>query len=318
MLMSLMYRNKKNTGEFRKAAVRAVFFIFLVFLLIPDNTSAREWSLAPDSEHSAILGKLAEYTIKDDEMTLVKLARRYDLGYNEITLANPGIDPWYPTAGKKAILPTSWIIPRAVDPDRSRPLIVVNLGELRLYFLNPGENSPSVALFPVGVGRQGFETVAGRYWITEKRKNPYWTIPSSLRDEYPDESPRIPPGPSNPLGDYALRLSRHDYLIHGTNKPLGIGRRISHGCIRMYPGDIERLYGMVSESCEVLIVYETVKVGVRDGTPFIEVHPDYLHDSDQQIIARHLLIQQKLWEKTDHSLLKKAVAEKKGIPVPLK
>lgn len=300
------------------AKVATVLAFFLMFFLAASFLGiSREDGFAAIGKVPSILGGLTSYTIKDDEMTLVKLARRYNLGYDEITLANPGLDPWNPGAGARVLLPTSWIVPREIVPDGSGSRIVVNLGELRLYFLDSGENKPVVTSFPVGIGRQGFETTPGRYWIIEKEKDPYWNIPPSLWDEYPEEAGQIPPGSLNPLGDYALRLSRHDYLIHGTNKPMGIGRRISHGCIRMYPEDIETLYEMTPEGCEVLVVYETVKVGVREDIPYVEVHPDYLHNSDQLLIARHLLTRKGLWEKVDFELLSRAVNEKRGIPLPL-
>ncbi|MFO7761679.1 MAG: L,D-transpeptidase [Thermodesulfobacteriota bacterium] len=291
--------------------------MFMVCLYFPAHSPGREWLLADDHKQPAVLGEGTSYVIRDNNETLVELAWRYDLGYNEITLANPDLDPWYPGARASVLLPTSWIIPKAGSSGRTYPLIIINLGELRLYFFNQRKSNLFVTTFPVGIGRQGFETATGRYWVTKRKKDPCWTIPSSLRDEYPGGTVRVPPGSANPLGRYALRLSRHDYFIHGTNKPLGIGRRVSHGCIRMYPEDIEKLYEMTPVGCEVLIVYETVKVGVKGGIPFIEVHPDYLNNKNQQTIARYLLFQNRLWGKIDSFLLHKAVEGKKGIPVAL-
>ncbi|MFP3983162.1 MAG: L,D-transpeptidase family protein [Desulfurivibrionaceae bacterium] len=316
-IMSLLYGGGRKRREVIKLAGGLFFCLFLAHLVLPDYSRSREWHLNGDRQHPSVLGKVTSSVIDDDEETLPELAQRHGLGYNEITLANPDVDPWYPGEHTRISIPGSWIMPRASYTVRHDPGIIINLGELRLYFLDQGEHEDVVTTFPVGIGRQGSETDTGRYWVTVRKENPTWTIPSSLRDEYPEGLREVPPGPANPLGDYALRLSRNDYMIHGTNNPLGIGRRVSHGCIRMYPEDIEKLYNLTPVDCEVLIVYETVKVGSKDGTPFIEVHPDYLNDSDQHKVARHLLVQQGLWKKCDLVLLHQAVEEKKGVPVSL-
>lgn len=315
--LSLLYGRGRKRRAFIKLAGGLFFFLFLASLILPDPSRCREWRLKSDGEYPSVLGEVTSFVIDDDEETLPELAQRHDLGYNEITLANPGVDPWYPGDSTEISIPTCWIMPRASYTVRHNPSIIINLGELRLYFLDQGEQEDVVTTFPVGIGRQGFETDTGRYWVTARKENPTWTIPYSLRDEYPDGLLEVPPGPANPLGDYALRLSRNDYMIHGTNNPLGIGRRVSHGCIRMYSEDIKRLYSLTPVDCEVLIVYETVKVGSKDGIPFIEVHPDYLNGGNQHEVARHLLLQQGLWKKCNLVLLHQAVEEKKGVPVPL-
>jgi len=151
----------------------------------------------------------------------------------------------------------------------------------------------------------------------EKLTNPTWIIPESLKDKYPEYETGIPPGPDNPLGQFALRLSRPDYLIHGTNKPLGVGRRVSHGCIRMYPEDIRELYSLVQNGEEVIILYQPVKLGERGGIPYIEVHEDYLKADDSAQSAVSLLQKRGLFRKADLSLMFQAVKEKRGVPVSL-
>jgi L,D-transpeptidase ErfK/SrfK len=83
----------------------------------------------------------------------------------------------------------------------------------------------------------------------------------------------VPPGPNNPMGDYALYLALKGYAIHGTNAPYGVGRRVSHGCIRLYPEDIRELYARVRVGTPVTIVDQPAKAGWYDGTLYLEVHP---------------------------------------------
>lgn len=154
----------------------------------------------------------------------------------EIAAANPGVDPFVPEPGRRIVIPTEWILPDA--PIRNG--IIVNIAEMRLFLLR-AERARMVATFPIGVGDEGTETPVGVYSIVEKVKNPAWNVPRSIRVEQPDLPAVVPPGPDNPLGSRALRLSDRTLLIHGTNRPWGIGTRSSHGCIRLYEEDIARL-----------------------------------------------------------------------------
>ncbi len=195
--------------------------------------------------------------------------------------------------------------------------IVINLGEMRLYYSEQRQGKSFIHTFPVGTGHPDSPTRPGRYRIIAKTKNPPWLVPTAIQAERPELPAVVPPGPDNPLGGYALRLSRFDYLIHGTNKPPGIGRRVSNGCIRMYPEDIEKLYALTQVGCGVMITYETVKVGIRGEIAHIEVHPDYLKKSNQLEEAVALLKQKNLFQQTELPRLRQALLEKKGIPVPL-
>ncbi len=268
-----------------------------------------------------VFGVLRDHVVADDGETLAGLAVRWGLGYNEMTEANEGVDPWYPGKGRSLVIPTSWILPdisayRGPAAEGAR-IIVLNLAELRLYVIVNEAGRRSVSTFPVGIGREGYDTPLGRFTITEKLKDPPWIIPPSFRDEYRELPDIVPPGPDNPLGRYALRLSDPLYLIHGTNKPLGVGRRVSHGCIRMYPEDIERLYGMTGVGDEVIILYQPVKVGLRGTTPYIEVHRDYLHNREPFQEAVDLLRRRGLLGRIDPGILYPAILEKRGIPVRL-
>ncbi len=205
--------------------------------------------------------------------TLLEIAQRHGLGHDEILKANPGVDRWIPGEGTPVILPTRYIL-----PDAPREGIVLNLPEMRLYYYptpRPGER-PIVITHPVSVGRMDWETPLGRMQVVAKQVDPPWYPPASIRAEHAargDILPAVvPPGPDNPLGRYAMRLTRPSYLIHGTNRPEGVGMRVTHGCIRMYPDDIERLFPLVPIGTPVHIIKQPVKVGWLARTLFIEVH----------------------------------------------
>jgi L,D-transpeptidase ErfK/SrfK len=209
--------------------------------------------------------------------TLVDLARRFSLGYEEIHRANPGIDPWLPGDGTEVVLPNRRILP--VGP---REGIVINLPEHRLYYF-PKRKKPTdrqiVYTFPVSVGKMDWQTPLGETRIINKRKHPSWHPPESVRQEHAargDPLPRVVgPGPDNPLGDYAMRLDIPDgaYLIHGTNNPLAVGMAVTHGCIRMYPEDIEKLFPLVPVGTKVHLINQPVKVAYVEGELLLEAHP---------------------------------------------
>ncbi|HYQ71283.1 MAG TPA: L,D-transpeptidase family protein, partial [Gammaproteobacteria bacterium] len=212
-----------------------------------------------------IIGEI-QITTAGEEDTLSDLARRYDLGYEEIVAANPGMDPWLPGAGTQVVLPTQFIL-----PDAPRQGLVLNLAAMRLfYYPEPvaGE-PPRVVTHPIGIGREGWETPLGVTRITRKIVQPAWTVPLSVRREHAEIGdplpPVVPPGPDNPLGEYAMRLSLPSYLIHGTNQPYGVGIRVSHGCVRLYPEDIARLFPEVPEGTTVTIVNQPYLAGWKNG-----------------------------------------------------
>jgi L,D-transpeptidase ErfK/SrfK len=311
-----------NTGPDSKWIRTAILCIStLLSVLILCSSTALPFSGAFFIEDTgSVFGFTRKYKIKDDGETLISLAITYDLGYNEVVDANPGIDPWYPGKGLTILLPTSWILPDVDDLSikKGKQYIVINLAELRLYLLKNEDVGLRVITFPIGIGREGLETPTGNYRIISKLKDPAWYIPESIRNEYPELPEVVPPGPENPLGRYALKLSMPEYLIHGTNKPLGVGRRVSHGCIRMYPEDIERLYSLVGIGDEVIIIYQPVKIGHKKGRPYIEVHKDYYGSSDQFENAVELLRKRNLLHVVDTDILNRAVNERLGVPVSLK
>lgn len=215
-------------------------------------------------EGQDLLGEAQAYELSPGE-TLLDVARRNDLGFVELVAANPGVDPWVPGAGVELTLPTAHLL-----PDAPRDGIVINLAELRLYYFAP---EGPVATFPLGTGKAGRETPLGETRVVAKRANPTWVPPPSIRAERPHLPAAVPPGPNNPLGAFALDLGWDQYVIHGTNKPFGIGRRVSHGCIRLYPEDIARLFEEVSIGARVTVVDQPVKIGWSGRDLYLEVHP---------------------------------------------
>ena len=208
---------------------------------------------------------LAEPYIATADNTLHDIAVVFDMGFVELLAANPGIDPWTPGEGTRVQIPTRHLL-----PDGIRKGIIVNIGDQRAYhFKDDGE----VESFPIGVGREGRSIPLGKTSITRKRENPTWRPTKSILAEKPHLPAVVPPGPDNPLGDYALNLGFPAYLLHGTNMPDGVGRRVSSGCIRLYPWHIEHLFQQVKVGTPVEVVDQPVKVEEIDGALYLEVHP---------------------------------------------
>ncbi len=228
----------------------------------PATAMAAEYPLAPDQ---AVVGEIGAYVTREQDI-LLDVARDYDLGFTQLMAANPGIDPWLPGAGRRITLPSRYIL-----PDAPREGIVINLAARRLFYFPP--NGGHVETYPVGIGVIGNSTPLGATSVISKEANPTWYPPPSIRADEPDLPAAVPPGPDDPLGAFALHLGWPDYLIHGTNKPDGVGRNVSHGCIRLYPEDIERLFREVSAGTPVRVVRQAVEAAWIGDALFIEVHP---------------------------------------------
>ena len=228
-----------------------------------------------DGGPTTVIGEVKMYRIRKGD-TLMDLARLYSLGYNEIVEANPGLDPWVPPAGATVILPTQWVLPCC-----SYTGLVVNIPEMRLFFYRRGSapGTTEVFTYPVGLGRDDWQTPTGAFRVSGKTVNPQWNIPESIRKEHiaerGDYRTFIPGGaPDNPLGNRRLELTLPMYRIHGTDIPWGVGMQVSHGCIRLYPEDIERLYPLVPVGTPGQFAYQVVKVGQLNGAVYAEMHED--------------------------------------------
>jgi L,D-transpeptidase ErfK/SrfK len=274
----------------------------------------------PDTD---VIGQVkVVYATKAD--TLIDIARRHSLGYDEIVHANPGLDRWAPGEGTPIVLPTRYIL-----PDTPREGIVLNIAELRLYYypaVKAGEPG-IVHTYPVSIGRMDWRTPLGLTRVTSKQTDPDWRPPASIKAEHAAQGDILPDvvpgGPDNPLGRHALRLALPSYLIHGTNRPYGIGMRVTHGCVRMYPEDIERLYGMAPVGVPVRIVDQPVKVGRLNGAWFIEAH-EPLEEDNIPIKVTLGQAQQAVIAKTgpdmlevDQAALQAAIEQVSGIPVSI-
>jgi L,D-transpeptidase ErfK/SrfK len=227
------------------------------------------------ADGSAVVG--ADEHIKSTyQDTLLDIARRYSLGYEEIIRANPGTDMWIPGEGRDILLPGERILPPG-----PRDGIVVNIPEHRLYYYpKPKKNEkPVVITFPVSIGKMDWHTPLGETHVSQKIKHPTWYPPESVRKEHEANGDPIPKvvkaGPDNPLGDFAMRLAVGDgtYMIHGTNNPMAVGMAITHGCIRMYPEDVAALFPLIPVGTQVYLINQPVKTAYVDGRLLLEVHP---------------------------------------------
>ncbi|KPQ23826.1 MAG: L,D-transpeptidase [Halomonas sp. HL-48] len=226
-----------------------------------------------------IVGERYTITIENHEDTLVDVARRHNIGFEEIRMANPDVSLWVPGKGTEVVIPAQYILPPG-----EREGIVVNLSELRLYYY-PADKPGIVETYPVSVGREEFATPVGKTKTTVKVKDPAWSPPESMRREAKERGEPapsvVPPGPDNPLGRHAILLGLPSYLIHGTNRPDGVGMRVSRGCIRMYPEDIESLYDRVPSGTQVNLIDAPFKAGMAsDGTLFMQSYPQLEENLD--------------------------------------
>ncbi|MEJ5366516.1 MAG: L,D-transpeptidase family protein [Desulfosoma sp.] len=256
-------------------------------------------------ESDTVVGAPRRHEVKPGE-SLLDIARAYGLGYNEMALLYPRMDPWLPPRQKHLIVPTIWVLP----PTRFEEL-VINIPELRLYFFD--KKSRTVQTYPIGIGDEGWETPLGVGHIAEKRPNPAWYIPESLQAKYGMKV--MPPGPENPLGEYMMKLSLGPYGIHGTHMPWGVGRLVSHGCIRCYPEHIRILYPQVAVGTRLEIIYEPVKLGVKNGRVYVEAHPDvYGKIGDYTLYATEKLNRSPWAAKIDRKRFALAVRLQNGVP----
>ncbi|MFA5354504.1 MAG: L,D-transpeptidase family protein [Thermodesulfovibrionales bacterium] len=281
--------------------------LFILSLLVTNVSASEPYTITEDT---SVIGIVQTYPIKGKE-SLIEVARSFNLGYNEIIAANPDLDPFIPGDGTEVIIPSSWVLP---DRDSYKG-IVVNISEMRLYYFMREKGSLVVRTYPIGIGDEGNDTPVGSFRIIEKIANPAWHVPKSIKAERPFEPDVVPPGPNNPLGTHALRLSLGSYLIHGTNRPWAVGRRVTHGCIRLYPEDIPRVFDIVPNGTAVDIVRQPVKAGLRDGKVYLEVHRDDQEDFNYLNEAVSLLRKRNLMDRVIPEKLYRAVMRKSGIPV---
>jgi L,D-transpeptidase ErfK/SrfK len=275
-----------------------------------------------------VVGELQVTKVMGED-TLPDIARRFNLGYEEIARANPGVDPWVPGEGREIVLPTQFVLPEA-----PREGLVINLAQLRVfYFPKVKEGEPqTVITHPIGIGKVGWQTPEGTTKVTGKRTNPTWFPPSSVRKEHKEAGDplpsQVPPGPDNPLGAYMMTLGWPSYLIHGTNKPYGVGLRSSHGCMRFYPEDIGELYEKIPVGTKVTVVNQPFVFGWHEGALYVQAFPVMEDDQREHPKAADTLlnaaISDEMWQKVkyhgsavDLELVNSLVASPRGIALPV-
>ncbi|HXQ30989.1 MAG TPA: L,D-transpeptidase family protein [Steroidobacteraceae bacterium] len=246
-----------------------------------------------DAAREDIVG-VVQSTVIGKEDTLPDVARRFNVGYEEMVRANPGVDPWLPGAGREVIVPTRFVL-----PDAPREGVVINVAAMRLYYYpTHAKGTPQVVItHPIGIGKVGWQTPEGATKIVARVRDPVWVPPVSVRKEHAEDGDllpaKVPAGPDNPLGAYMFRLGWPSYLIHGTNKPYGVGMRSSHGCIRLYPEDIAILFETVPIGTPVRVVNQPYLLGWQDDELYVEAY-GALEDDKRD------------WQHGPKSLLKKA------------
>ncbi|EFE94362.1 TPA: L,D-transpeptidase family protein [Serratia odorifera] len=301
-----------------KRALTLMGVLFATVLAGTQAASATEYPLPPAD--SRLIGENTIYTVPNDGRSLEAIAADYQIGLLGMLEANPGTDPYLPKPGSVLTIPTQMLL-----PDTPREGIVVNLAELRLYYYPKGENK--VIVYPIGIGQTGMHTPLKVTSVSQKIPNPTWTPTANIRKRYAAQGVTlpgvVPAGPENPMGLFAMRLSmgHGEYLIHGTNANFGIGMRVSSGCIRLRPNDIEALFNMVPKGTRVQIINEPVKVSVEpDGKRYVEVHQPLskVESDDPQTMPIHLSKGQQKFVNdaaTDKAEFDSALTRRSGMPV---
>lgn len=328
-----MVRDSKRGGAEVRTARGAVALV--VIALTFGTASAGRWTeedfarrvpmryryaplASPDPR--TVIGALDTYIIEEND-TLLDVGRRYDVGYNEIMAANPGVEAFLPPAGEVIVIPTDYVL-----PDAAFEGVVVNIPEMRLYRYHGGASRDAsgsflVTTYPVGLGRDDWRTPQGKFRIRGKTENPTWVIPESIRAEHirerGDARTSIAGGdPENPLGKHRLELTLPLYALHGSNMPWGVGMQVSHGCIRLYNEDIAELFREIRIGSPGEFLYQPVKIGVRDGSIWAEVHPDIYGLRPNPEADADALLERYGWTgRINRESLRRAIAEQTGLPM---
>jgi L,D-transpeptidase ErfK/SrfK len=259
---------------------------------LPLPVATERFELEPGQ---TVVGEVQVVTAGKDD-TLTDIARRFNVGYEDLLRANPKVDPWLPGEGHEIVVPTQFILPNAPYSG-----VVINIAAMRIYYFPPVKHGERVVVLthPIGIGKVGWKTPEGVARIVRRQKDPTWRVPVSVLKEHhengQDLDPVIGPGPDNPLGKYAFYLQWPSYLIHGTNKPAGVGLRSSHGCIRLYPEDIEQFFNTIPLGTQVQVVNQPFLFGWGNGRLYLQPF-DVLEDDERD------------WNKAQRKLLNKSLS----------
>ncbi|MBY5920519.1 L,D-transpeptidase family protein [Ferrimonas balearica] len=291
----------------------------LISLLFLFGFSAQAAIYSAPAHDSRLLGFPMVHQVVEGQ-SLDHVAQQYDMGLLAMMAANPGVDPFLPPTGSSVTLPSQMLL-----PDVERKGVVINLAELRLYYFDNARGR--VYVYPIGIGRVGRETPLVTTKVSQRIKDPTWTPTARTRKEWLEERgielPKVvPAGPDNPMGHRALRLAygRGEYLIHGTNHKFGIGMRVSAGCIRMRPTDIEELFELVRVGEPVRIINEPIKISQESSGLYLEVHEPLSQDEELDKSAKTLELtadqRQSLSEPgLNESKIQTLLREQRGLPM---
>ena len=235
------------------------------------------YTMQPGSD---LVGRIQYHQVSAKD-TWFSIAYQYDVGHHELRIANPKVYSLKKHLGKILIIPTQYILP----PKSLRKGIVVNLAEKRLYFF---ASSTVLFTYPVGVGRDGWQSPSFKGRVIGKTTGPTWYVPKSIlayyKKKYGKDHPKtVPPGPNNPLGNYLIRTSMPRILIHGTSDDTSVGKNISSGCIRMYNRNISELFHLVPARTSIAFVHQDEKIGIKNNTIYYEKSSMYRHNESKNV-----------------------------------
>jgi len=273
---------------------------------------------------SNIVGQIRVVT-DDSRNTLLDIARHFDLGYDEITVANPGVSIWVPGDGTRIVVPTEFIL-----PPRPWTGIVINIPQRRLYYFprHKAKEPATVVTFPIGIARPGWPTPLGKTRIIGKYKDPAWFVPKTIQAEHHQQGEHdfpdyFPPGPDNPMGMLAIETGFSQIYIHGTNRPWGVGMQVSHGCLHLYPENAAYLFPELPIGTPVRIINDPVLVGYRNHTLYLSVSKpvDEYPDDQDSLLIRAIdavsLSRNQDWPQIDWDRVRQVVNAKRIMPVPV-
>jgi len=288
----------------------------LLLIALPVRAHANTYNLDPGQ---SAVGNVLRYKTREND-TLLDIARNFDLGYTELIAANRGLDPWLPGPGKRVVIPSQFLL-----PDTPHKGIVINITRQRLFYYPP--DGQTVETFPIGVGAEGSSTPIGMTRVVRKKEHPIWYPTASERQEKPELPAVVPAGPDNPMGDYALYLGFPAIAVHGTDKPYGVGRNVSHGCIRLYPEDIERLFQQVPVGTEVRVVGDEAQLAWIGRDLYLAVFPnkqqtDQLDSGQSMEPVGSAAVQEQVMSaaegnfgRIDWDLVERVALERTGMPI---
>lgn len=275
-------------------------FIKFLFILIPSISEA----------DMIIGGEIIYQVVKGDTIELISARLGGD---KERIIRDNNIDiKKYLKIGQEIRVNTKKIVPKNIDDG-----IIINIPERMLYFF---KNSRLELAFPVGLGMLSpkWRTPLGNFTVLRKEKNPTWYVPKSIQKEMEMKNQPVkmivPPGPDNPLGRYAIKISIPGILIHETIWPTTVYQFRSHGCIRVLPEVMEKFFNLVEINTRGELIYNPIKVAVSEGRVYLEVHKDiYGRFKEPMAEARRLIEEHGVMDKVDWDKVDLIIKENSGI-----